>query len=166
MKNKLHLYHLLGLASLGMISSCQAGSGFTMTSQDMVCGNAKFVIESTCKKSTKAMSLNACKPQTLKVEGSRVITLPELTKEDAQSITESGGELKDLYVTQWGCARSRGQDIAVLYYSIGGGSAPYSEAWAKYDTKGKLVGKENTLDAATMGSLEKSMKAVRSIMPE
>lgn len=166
MKNKHHLYYLLGLTYLGMISSCQAESGFVTTTESMTCGKGKFVIESTCKKSAKAMSLNQCKLQTLKVEGGREIKLPELTKEDTDSIVKSGGAVKNLYVTQWGCAHSRGQDLAVLYYSIGGGSAPYSEAWAKYDSTGKLVGKENSLDPKTLEALEETMKDVRSIMPE
>lgn len=136
------------------------------TTESMTCGKAQFVIESTCKKSTKAMKLNECKPQTLKVAGGRAMALPELTTEDTEAIKKSGGDLKDLFVTQWGCVRSRGQDLAVLYYSIGGGSAPYSEAWAKYDSTGKLVGKENALSPKAVEELQETMKDVRSIMPE
>jgi hypothetical protein len=166
MINKKPLFYLLGLATLGMVSSCQAGNGFVTTTEKMTCGKTQFVIASSCKKSTKAMKLNECKPQTLTVAGSRVVDLPELSKDDGDKIKKSGGDVKDLFVTQWGCAHSQGNDFAVLYYSTGGGSAPYSEAWAKYDSTGKLVGKEHTLDAKTLQALEDTMKDVHSIMPE
>lgn len=157
---------LLTLTFACTISSCLASDGFTTTAQHITCGKVKFVIESTCKKSRKPMEFNECKPQTLKLADGRAITLPDFATEDASAIKKSGGVLKDLFVTQWGCVRSRGQDLMVLYYSIGGGSAPYAEAWAKYDSSGKLVGKENALDAKAQDELEQSMVDVHSIMPE
>jgi hypothetical protein len=55
--------------------------------------------------------------------------------------------------------------LRLFDYSIGGGSAPYSDAMETYDTRGRLL-KEQAPERPKIikQSLEK-MKCVRSIMP-
>ena len=58
--------------------------------------------------------------------------------------------------------------MGVFYYSIGGGSAPYSEAYATYDETGTLVQDDkNPRSRKALADTEYDrMKKVRSIMPD
>jgi hypothetical protein len=138
----------------------------------MTCGEAKYKLDSICKKSNDEMELNECKSQFLEItrNGSvRKIKLPELSKYSSNIYKKSGGDSKELFVIKWGCGRADSVSEAVLYYSIGGGSAPNSEAWASYNEAGILMeddDKPNPKYDKALKSAEKGMKKVRSIMPD
>ncbi|NYE64233.1 hypothetical protein FHW58_005471 [Duganella sp. 1224] len=147
---------------------CSAGDPAPWREQ-MTCGGTQYVIESPCKASKDPESLNVCGAQTLTVSRdgqTRRATLPELNKVSAKSIVDTGGKISRLFVTQWGCARGDQGDVAVLYYSIGGGSAPYAEAYTIYDERGVAIEDENSAkyEKALVNS-EGHLKKVRSIMP-
>lgn len=166
MTTTISIRSLLFLATLTTVASCSAGDGYKTNTDNLVCGKAVFTIESTCKKSKEEHDLNVCKPQTLTVNKTRKVALPDFTPAETRRITDAGGATKDLFVIQWGCVKSKGTDVAVLAYSTGGGNAPYSESQTKYDDTGKLLGKEHRLAPEVQLALEKSMTKVRSIMPE
>ena len=82
------------------------------------------------------------------------------------SIAESGGDKDDLYVIKWGCGQAQSGKVALFYYSVGGGSAPYSEVWVQYGESGHIIaGKKDGLDTNSLLKTQKEMKKVRSIMP-
>ncbi|MEV4777920.1 hypothetical protein [Burkholderia sp. LMU1-1-1.1] len=157
------------LAALGLANGCSARAKYENFTEKLTCGKANFTIKSECKKAADSMSLNECKPQTLAIEHDKSIrtaTLPELNKSDLSSIIENGGDKDDLYVIKWGCGDGQSGKVALLYYSIGGGSAPYSEVWVQYDESGRIVtGKTGGLDEKSLIKTQKEMKKVRSIMP-
>lgn len=138
----------------------------------MKCGEAKYKLESICKKGNDEMELNECKYQSLEIARNgivRKIKLPELSKSGLNIYKKSGGNLKELFVIKWGCGRADGVSEAVLYYSIGGGSTKNSETWASYNETGILMedgDKPNPKYDKALKSAEQGMKKVRSIMPD
>jgi hypothetical protein len=135
----------------------------------MTCGAASYTLTSTCIKSADPTELNKCKPQTLVIDkagGKRSTTLPELPREYAAQVRASRGDLKDLFVVACACSSTSHGPIATLHYSIGGGSAEYSEAWCYYDKVGNLIVKEPKLTPDEVNATERSFKRVPSIMPE
>lgn len=149
-------------------AGCSAGDQAPWREQ-MQCGDTQYVIESDCKPSNDAATLNQCKAQTLSVSHggkTRKATLPELNKVSAKSIVETGGKVGKLFVTQWACARGDKGDVAVMYYSIGGGSAPYAEAYSIYDEAGALIENEDSAKyEQALAHSDGHMKKVKSIMP-
>ncbi|MYM89282.1 hypothetical protein GTP91_19150 [Rugamonas sp. FT82W] len=130
--------------------ACSAGEQAPWREQ-MQCGDTQYVIESDCKPSNDAATLNQCKAQTLSVSHggtARKAKLPELNKVSAKSIVETGGKVSKLFVTQWACVRGDKSDVAVMYYSIGGGSAPYAEAYSIYDEAGALIENEDSANTS------------------
>ena len=69
-------------------------------------------------------------------------------------------------MTRWACTRNDANALAIFYYSIGGGSAPYGEAMAVYDAAGNLLGDKDPKAAPAAGYPFGKMKPVRSIMPD
>jgi hypothetical protein len=158
----------LGCAMLAVASAAHGQAAYTTTTETMSCGKGKFTIASTCRKNGDG--LNQCKPQKLTVvspAGTRTTSLPEMTNAEAADYKALGGDIKDLYVIQWGCGKSaaKSQPVAVFYYSIGGGSAPYSEVDIHYNEVGQLAGKSLAIAARDYDALGEAMKPVRSIMP-
>ncbi len=155
--------------SLGLVNACSASGRYETFTEKLTCGKANFTIKSECKKAADNMSLNECKPQSLAIEHDnsvRTALLPEFSKSDLLSITEAGGDKDDLYVIKWGCGDAQSGKVALLYYSIGGGSAPYSEVWVQYDERGRIVTeKKDRLDEKSLMKTQKEMKKVHSIMP-
>ncbi|MYN16951.1 hypothetical protein GTP81_09315 [Rugamonas sp. FT107W] len=137
--------------------------------EQMQCGDTQYVIESDCKPSNDPTALSQCKAQTLSVSHGgtvRKAKLPELNKVSAKSIVETGGKVSKLFVTQWACARGDKGDVAVMYYSIGGGSAPYAEAYSIYDEAGVLIENEDSAKyEQALAHSDGHMKKVKSIMP-
>ena len=170
MKNKSLKNSLILTYSLLLMSSVAAKNKYDTSVQKMICGKATYTLQSICMKSEDDMSLNECKQQKLKIENNkniRNILLPELNKSDIKTIKGSGGVIEDLYVVKWGCGNTAKENVAVFYYSIGGGSAPYSEAWAQYDENGEIIqhGKLG-MDGKAMLKLYDKMEKVKSINPE
>jgi hypothetical protein len=136
----------------------------------MKCGEVRYQIESDCKKSMDPDTLNDCKSQLLRITYRDWVfneRLPQLDKATVKGIKETGGEIGDLFVTQWACVQADKGEVAVLYYSVGGGSAPYADAYTVYDTEGKRIDDdENSTIRAALANREKSMRRVKSIMPD
>ena len=156
------------LCALFAISSCHASGKYEKFVDSLSCGNVSYTIVSLCEKPDDEMSLRECKPQKLTSRSNGVnksVVLPELDENERKSLIAAGGALEDLFVVEWACTTIKGRSIAVMHYSIGGGSAPYSEAWSKYDG-GKL--KSDAVlpfDKTTFPALKKNLKKVHSIMP-
>lgn len=145
------------------------GMAFDTWTEQMTCGQAQYRVDSVCTPSNDPETLNDCKAQTLVVKrpaGPRSVRLPELTVASARTIREAGGEVKDLFLTHWACTRKDTNALAIFYYSIGGGSAPYSEATAVYDAAGKLLDDNDPKARPAAGYPFGKMKPVRSIMPD
>ncbi|WP_124946933.1 hypothetical protein [Sulfurirhabdus autotrophica] len=116
------------------------------------------------------MTLNECRSQTLEITHNNIVRkvkLPELSKFSARLYQKVGGNINELYVTQWGCGHSDKINVAILYYSIGGGSAPYADSSAMYAATGVLIEDEKfeKYRNATRDGLG-HLKSVRSIMPD
>lgn len=156
--------------AVGFSASAYAAQKFETSTVLMECGEAKFKIESTCAKSAEEMTLNVCKPQklTIVVNGDAVQKqLPEFSKFSLKILKEVGGDPKNLYVVSWGCGGKGSEAVASLYYSIGGGSAPYSESMGFYDSKGRLIEQEKDVRyKKSMSEADGKMKPVPSIMPD
>jgi len=169
MKTKRKIQSFLCVLSLGALSACQAASAYKTFTDEISCGKSKLLIQSTCAKGDDNMSLNVCKPQKLMVVrdgATRSAVLPELNQDVVESIKEKDGSVSELYVIKMGCAQVANANYAILYYSIGGGSAPYSEFWTAYDESGKLLDSKNfPLRGNALQEVNKKMKKVRSIMP-
>lgn len=169
MKNIYKLKIVTTLAAMLTISGCQAAAKYERFVDSLVCGKTSYTIVSQCETSGDKMTLNECKPQTLTSQSngaSRSVVLPELDKRTRKSIIDSGGALEDLFVVAWTCTANKGKQIAMMHYSIGGGSAPYSEAWAAYDGARLLVSSKLPFDRNDFTSINKTLKKVHSIMPE
>ncbi len=138
----------------------------------MKCGEAKYKLESICKKSNDEMELNECRSQSLEITRNgivRKVKLPALGKYGLNIYEKSGADSKELFVIKWGCGRVDSVSAAVLYYSIGGGAAQNSEAWVSYNESGILMeddDKSNPQYDKTLKYAEQGMKKVRSIMPD
>lgn len=157
------------LSLLALHAHAADDKGYLNHPVTMTCGGASYTLTSTCKSSGDPMELNDCKPQTLVIDqggAKRSTTLPELPAKYAAQIRASGRDLQDLFVISWACSKTADGPIATLYYSIGGGSAEYSEAWTHYDKAGKLVVDDSDITPKEVGTIEKNMKRVPSIMPE
>lgn len=170
MKKKRYIQSVLCMTALGALGVCQAGGKYKSSIDEISCGKARLSIKSICAKGDDSMSLNVCKPQQLMLvrEGAtHRAALPELTEDDVKSIRDEDGSISDLYVVKLGCAHVGDANYAILYYSIGGGSAPYSEYWTAYDESGKLLSSKNfPLHGNALEDVSKKMKKVHSIMPE
>jgi len=170
MKKNKCIRSVLCTLAFASINVCQAASQYTNFTDEIACGKVKITIKSSCQKSDDEMSLNTCKPQNLKIgrdNGSRSVALPELNQDDINSIKKEDGSIADLFVIKMGCAQVAGANYAILYYSIGGGSEPYSELWTAYDESGSLLASKNfPLQGNALEAVNKKMKKVHSIMPE
>jgi hypothetical protein len=160
---------LCGLA-LGCSGASQAVGTYKTFTDDISCGKAKLSIQSTCARGDDDMSLNVCKPQKMTMFSAGIVrsaSLPELNQGDIKSITEEDGSVSELYVIKMGCAQVANANYAILYYSVGGGSAPYSEFWTAYDERGKLLDSKNfPLHGNALEKIYEKMKKVNSNMPE
>lgn len=149
---------------------CQAAGRYKTFTDEIICGDVRLLIQSTCAKGDDNMSLNRCKPQQLTIErvgAKRSVLLPELNQDDVKSIKAEDGSVSDLYVVKLGCAHVVDANYAILYYSVGGGSAPYSEVWTAYDETGKLLGSKNfPLHGNALEKVSQKMKKIHSIMPD
>lgn len=170
MKTKRYIQSVLCFLALGGLSACQAADTYKTFTDELSCGRAKVSIQSTCAKGDDDMSLNVCKPQRLTISrdgATRSAALPELNQDDIASIKEEDGSISELFVIKMGCAQVANANYAIMYYSVGGGSAPYSEFWTAYDESGKLLGsKKFPLRGNALEDVSKKMKKVHSIMPE
>jgi len=157
------------LSVLALHAHAADDEGYLKHPVTMTCGGASYTLTSTCKSSGDPMELNYCKRQTLVIDqggAKRSRTLPELPAKYAAQIYASGRDLQDLFVISWACSKTADGQIATLYYSIGGGSAEYSEAWTHYDKAGKLVTDDSKLTPDDVKAVQKSLKRIPSIMPE
>lgn len=165
-----YIQSVLCVLSLGAFAGCQAASQYKTFTDEIICGKAKLSIQSICAKGDDNMSLNRCKQQQLTIArdgAKRSAALPELNQDDIKSIKEEDGSVNDLYVVKFGCAQVADANYAILYYSVGGGSAPYSEFWTAYDERGNLLGSKSfPLHGNDLEQVNKKMKKVHSIMPE
>ncbi|OON62798.1 hypothetical protein B0920_05025 [Massilia sp. KIM] len=161
---------MLVFAAIGAWGHGQAANlAYKEYTAKMTCGKISYAVTSICKKSGDALTLNECKRQTLKVANGgvkRVASLPDLTKLERARIRESGGDLKDLYVIAWACTESSIGPVATFYYSIGGGTAEYSEALAHYDMSGMLMDAGPRLTPNDISEAMRNLKPVPSIMPD
>ncbi|WP_145647943.1 hypothetical protein [Pseudoduganella lurida] len=164
--------HLVALAMLAasITNPASAADRFAVTTATLQCGATRYVLASTCRPGKDETELNTCKPQVLTVSHAgkeRKATLPELGKALTRE-TGKAGTLKNLFVVQWGCGRrdAKGGENAVLYYSVGGGNADYSEAFVVYDEAGVVIEDARRADykAALQDGMDR-LKPVRSIMP-
>jgi hypothetical protein len=148
--------------------SCHAGDRYVTSVGKLACGDVKYTVKSPCMRSDDG-GLNECKRQTLQIQGkqkARNVTLPDLTAEDAERYRKIGGELDSLYLVSWSCVSHLNQPILLLYYSIGGGSAPYSELYAKYDAQGNLLNnRAKQLPGNVYDAFDEHATPVHSIMP-
>lgn len=154
--------------SICPVSHAADGNRYQKEVAKMTCGAATYTLTSICIKSGDLMTLNECKPQTLVIDtagGRRSKTLPELPRKDAARIRSVGGDVADLFVVAWACTSAGGRPIATFHYSIGGGSAGYSEAWSHYDNEGNLVSKDMKLAPDQARGIQRNFTAVPSIMP-
>jgi hypothetical protein len=155
------------VANLGV---AEAKDNYKTLIDEVTCGPIRIKIHSTCSSSKDREELNECKPQKIDIVSGkkmRSATLPEFEKKDKQLIISAIGTINELFVTEMGCTNINGADYAVLHYSAGGGSGPYSEFWTGYGTNGSLVSsKKLTFRGKEAEKMRKSMKNVRSIMPE
>lgn len=142
-----------------------AAEPYRDTVDRLTCGALVVVIQSRCAKGADDMSLNTCKAQAMSI-GKRSVILPELDQRDVAAIRKEGGTPGGLFAVKMGCARVGKASYPVLYYSIGGGSAPYAEVWTAYDAGGKLLPSEKfPLDGKRLSAMSKKMRPVQSIMP-
>jgi len=152
------------------LSVAEVRGSYKKFTDEVTCGPITIKIHSTCLSSNDREELNECKPQNIDIASGgkmRSATLPEFEKKDSQSIMGAIGTIDELFVTEIGCTNISGADYAVLYYSAGGGSGPYSEFWTGYDKNGSLVSNKTlTFRGKESERMRKSMKNVRSIMPE
>jgi hypothetical protein len=170
MKTLQYIQSVLCVLSLGAFAVCQAAGKYKTFTDEIICGKAKLSIQSTCAKGDDKMSLNRCKPQQLTIAqdgAKRSTALPELNQDDVRSIKEEDGSVSDLFVVKVGCAQVADANYALFYYSVGGGSAPYSEFWTAYDESGNLLSsKYFPLHGNALEQVNQKMKKVHSIMPE
>jgi hypothetical protein len=170
MKTKRYTQSILCALALTGVSVCQAAGTYKTFTDEISCGKAKLSIQSTCARGDDDMSLNVCKPQKMTMSSAGVVrsaALPELNQGDIKSIKEEEGSVSELYVIKMGCAQVANANYAILYYSVGGGSALYSEFWTAYDESGKLLDSKNfPLHGHALEKMYKKMKKVNSIMPE
>lgn len=154
--------------ALFTISSCHASGKYDKFVDSLSCGNASYTIESLCEKPDDEMSLRECKPQKLTSRSngvSKSVMLPELDESERKSIVAAGGTLEDLFVVEWACTTIKGRPVAIMHYSIGGGSAPYAESWSKYDGTKLASDAALPFDKTTFPTLKRNLKKVHSIMP-
>lgn len=165
MKTRDALRCALAVLALGSASLLHAAEQYRDTVDRLTCGAQTVAIQSRCAKGDDDLSLNTCKAQAMSI-GTRSVILPELDQRDVAAIRKEGGTPSALFAVKMGCARVGKAAYPVLYYSIGGGSAPYSEVWTAYDARGKLLPNEKfPLDGKMLVALGKKMRRVQSIMP-
>jgi hypothetical protein len=163
---------LLPLALLALAASPDgqaAGPQYQAQVVRMTCGEASYTLTSSCIQGEDESTLNECKPQSLVIvhgNARRRTTLPELPRELDRQIRASRGGLDSHFVVAWGCSSTGNGPVATLRYSIGGGSAPYSEAWSHYDKTGKLMGDTEKLTRDEVEAVLRHLKKVPSIMPD
>ncbi|MDQ2821426.1 MAG: hypothetical protein M3Y65_13690 [Pseudomonadota bacterium] len=165
MKNFSVMHHALALLAIGSTGLLHAAEPYRDTIDRLKCGPRMVTIQSRCAKSDGDMALNTCKAQAMSI-GTRSVILPELDQRDVAAIRKEGGTPAALFVVKMGCAQVRKAHYPILYYSIGGGSAPHAEVWTAYDASGRLLPNEKfPLDGKMLGALDKKMHRVQSIMP-
>lgn len=156
------------LASLA--GACAAAERYKDFTDEITCGKLKLTLESSCAKGEDDTSLNTCKPQKLRIANAGAVrnaVLPELNAGDIKDIKAAHGVVGDLFVIKMGCAQAGTAVYPVLYYSVGGGNAPYAEFWTAYDAEGKLMAtKKFPLNAQQTDAVFPTMKKVHSIMPK
>lgn len=137
--------------------------------EKMECGAIHYQIESHCERSNESDTLNNCESQqltTTKHGISHVADLPQLRQSSQDGIRQSGRSIREFFVTQWICSRLANKRVAVLYYSVGGGTGQYVDVTNVYDEHGKLIEDENNMIFQEIGAGGKRMNPVRSIMPD
>lgn len=155
----------LAVLAIGLTGLAHATEPYSDTVDRLKCGALVVAIQSRCAKGEDDLALNTCKAQAMSI-GTRSVILPELDQRDVAAIRKEGGTTSGLFVVKMGCAQVKKAFYPVLYYTAGGGSAPYSEVWTAYDHKGKLLPAEKfPLDGKMLGALSKKMRRVQSIMP-
>lgn len=169
MKNT-SLSKLFACLVVGISTTSCVAQDYEAWAEQMTCGEAQYKLVSICKPSNAEMELNECKAQTLEIVTKgriRKVKLPELSKFSLRIYKEVKGNVSELFVTNWGCGHDGKMSVLSLYYSIGGGSAPYSESASYYSNDGKLVEDEkNPKYDKAIRDAEKQMKSVHSIMPD
>ena len=158
----------LVLFGVALAGAAHAAPPFKTFSDRLTCGPVAVTVQSTCAEGEDDTTLNTCHPQQMTIasaRGTRGVTLPELTKGQRKSYEKLGGSVSDLFLTKMGCARARQAEYVLFYYSIGGGSAPYSELWLAYDKNGALVEDKDFPEGLTSSADFSKMQRVRSIMP-
>lgn len=166
MRNPIILFSVLA-ANVTVHASAEVAN-FRDHTVKMSCGRAHYTLTSTCRKSPDLSQLNTCRPQTLRIElegATRSVVLPEFSRKERDRIRTSGGELGELFVVAWSCTKSSKGPFGTLYYSIGGGSAPYSEALSHYDASGRLIVSDSALKPDDLSEAMKHVREVPSIMP-
>ncbi len=167
---KMSKFYILFFSMCSLSASCFARD-FETWSENMVCGEVQYKLESICKKAKKEMTLNECKSQSLEIIGKgmkRKVTLPELNRSHLDLFKDGGGELHELFLVQWGCGEAAGVSEAIFYYSTGGGSSENSETSASYNEIGVLMNDENRKNpnyAKALKDARQHMRPVHSIMP-
>lgn len=167
MRGEQHVRWFIGLFTLAAMP-CFAND-FQPWVERFACGNASYAVTSSCKASGQPDTLNECRSQTMEVvhgNSGRKAALPELPKSTAAAIKRVGGEIKNLFLVDQGCADVGGTKVEIFYYSIGGGSAPYAGAYAVYDEVGKLLEERDPRMHKAMAYPFEKLKPVRSIMPD
>lgn len=137
--------------------------------EQMQCGEIRYEIESDCKKSTEPDTLNECKSQQLRIThdgNTRMEALPRFEKSSAKGIREAGRSVNDFFVTQWACVDGGAHKVAVLYYSVGGGTGAYVDAATVYGAEGILIEDEESATVRIAMANLGRMRAVKSIMPD
>lgn len=161
---------LLALLATFAVSGCQDETRtYQKLSDTMMCGESTFTITSTCIAAAEPYALNECKAQELNVKstsGIRTIALPDLPPATSESIRKSGRDPATMFVTEFGCTKAHGANVAVLYYSAGTSPGPRSEAWVEYQDNGSWRSDDQPrLTHEQRAALDAGMQHVRSIMP-
>jgi hypothetical protein len=157
--------YALAVLAVGSAGVVHAAEPYRDTIDRLKCGPQMVTIQSRCAKGDDDTSRNMCKAQAMSI-GTRSVILPELDQRDVAAIRKEGGTPSALFVVKMGCAQVRKTHYPILYYAIGGGTAPIAEVWTAYDTHGRLLPNEKfPLDGKMLGALDKKMQRVRSIMP-
>jgi hypothetical protein len=151
--------------AVGACSAAEKNEGI----QRMQCGGVGYQIESRCRPGENSDSLNICQPQQLNIsrgENLQRFTLPQFDQSTVYGITQARRSAREFFVIQWTCEDVEGQSVAILYYSIGGGTGPYVDAAVAYDQRGNLINdRESRIVRLAMARLHK-MRPVKSIMPD
>lgn len=158
-----------GAIVFSLVSSLCSANGYQTWIERFTCGTTSYKVSSFCKAADDPETLNDCKWQRIEItqeNGTRKTKLPELNRFSTKAIKSVGGSLENLFLVRQACKKNGEAPLEIFYYSIGGGSAPYGEAWAVYDSKGRLLEEDDPRVEQANDYPFKRMRPVRSIMPE